>query len=343
MSVKSAIKNVVSNKVASSTVRAISERILGRHTTILMLHRFQDFSSKIYADHDAESLRVLLEEIRRLRIPVVSVDQIFQAKRGLADIPNNAVAFTMDDGFLDQLEVGAELFIKYDCPAVIFGITDFIDTDYWLIDSKLEYTCKSTQIDKLHFTVDGISKTLDFTDEDTRYLAFEWLVDRIRSFPLHVALSHVERFAALSEVDLPEKPPSQYRSISWAEARKFETDQITIGAHTMTHPILSAENDVRAKQEIEGSILRVQQELNHPSKVFCYPTGRYQDFLERDQKIVAATECIGAVNAEPGYINTQSNQDGLMYNGNRFSLPDGVNDLRHYILKSQYFFEKLSL
>lgn len=48
---------------------------------------------------------------------------------------------------------------------------------------------------------------------------------------------------------------------------------VDIGAHTLTHPILANETDLRAEEEICSSITRLEAMLGHPVLTFAYPNG----------------------------------------------------------------------
>jgi len=66
----------------------------------------------------------------------------------------------------------------------------------------------------------------------------------------------------------------------------IELDQsglVTVGAHTLDHPILKNESDERASYEIKGSVEQLGEILNREIIHFAYPNGRYgEDFDERE-------------------------------------------------------------
>jgi peptidoglycan/xylan/chitin deacetylase (PgdA/CDA1 family) len=64
---------------------------------------------------------------------------------------------------------------------------------------------------------------------------------------------------------------------------RLTSDQISaiandfeIGAHTMTHPLLSDASDIRAREEIIRSKAYLEQIVGRPVKCFCYPRGNYR-------------------------------------------------------------------
>jgi len=59
---------------------------------------------------------------------------------------------------------------------------------------------------------------------------------------------------------------------------------VTIGAHTLNHPILRNEDDVNSKYEIDGSICELANLLKKEIKYFAYPNGiPILDFSEREK------------------------------------------------------------
>jgi peptidoglycan/xylan/chitin deacetylase (PgdA/CDA1 family) len=76
-----------------------------------------------------------------------------------------------------------------------------------------------------------------------------------------------------------------FLNMSVAELREvFNSGLITIGAHTMNHPVLANEEDKTSKDEIIDSITELSNIFNQKVKCFSYPNGIPQlDFSEREQ------------------------------------------------------------
>jgi peptidoglycan-N-acetylglucosamine deacetylase len=69
------------------------------------------------------------------------------------------------------------------------------------------------------------------------------------------------------EIASPDRlTPQQVRDLG----KHFE-----IGAHTLTHPVLTTINDAAARREIEGSKNRLEELLGRPVTTFCAPRGAY--------------------------------------------------------------------
>ena len=63
--------------------------------------------------------------------------------------------------------------------------------------------------------------------------------------------------------------------MSWNEIREMLDSGVTFGAHTQTHPMLTAVSPDRAHSEIAGSRADLEQELGQPIQLFSYPHGKY--------------------------------------------------------------------
>jgi peptidoglycan/xylan/chitin deacetylase (PgdA/CDA1 family) len=83
------------------------------------------------------------------------------------------------------------------------------------------------------------------------------------------------------------------------------------GAHTKTHPILSALTDPEElRTEIAGSKARIESELNRPVLHFCYPNGKMRDIGPAAAETVRAAGMRTAVTAEPGL--NKAHQDAFL-------------------------------
>ena len=63
--------------------------------------------------------------------------------------------------------------------------------------------------------------------------------------------------------------------MSWTEIQEMLRGGVTFGAHTRTHPMLTAVTPDRARAEIAGSRAELEQALGQPIQLFSYPHGKY--------------------------------------------------------------------
>jgi peptidoglycan/xylan/chitin deacetylase (PgdA/CDA1 family) len=71
---------------------------------------------------------------------------------------------------------------------------------------------------------------------------------------------------------------SEARSfMSWDDARRLKEMGFEIGAHTVSHPILSRITPERVASELRESKATIDRELNFSSRAFAYPNGSARD------------------------------------------------------------------
>jgi peptidoglycan/xylan/chitin deacetylase (PgdA/CDA1 family) len=95
-----------------------------------------------------------------------------------------------------------------------------------------------------------------------------------------------------------EHPPPM---LSWEQVRALDrAGTLRFGAHTVTHPNLTAIDDDAARREIAGSKAALEARVGHPVTTFCYPAGL---FGARERCLVAEAGFRLATSCEPG-VNT---------------------------------------
>jgi len=101
----------------------------------------------------------------------------------------------------------------------------------------------------------------------------------------------------------PKMDSDDVRPMSWQDARNLSRLGFSIGAHGLTHAILTRETKERAFAEIEESLAQVSSELGAPCKTFAFPNGNYSPVLAQH-----AWQC-GArtvMTTEPMWVESQS-------------------------------------
>lgn len=83
---------------------------------------------------------------------------------------------------------------------------------------------------------------------------------------------------------------------------------ITVGAHTMSHPILSNETDDNAEKEIRESVEELSKMLNRDIKYFAYPNGTAGlDYSTREQLMLQQNKIKLAFSTDIGFFNKKTN------------------------------------
>jgi peptidoglycan/xylan/chitin deacetylase (PgdA/CDA1 family) len=270
---------------------------------ILMYHRFSDRAA----------LARQCAHIRRHYHPVsmTAVSDWLHAGRSM---PRYALAVTVDDGYGDFQEAGYPVFAEYGIPVTVFLATDFLDGKSWLWFDRVVYAFRQAKVSDASIQMPGGNVVrFKLESEASRRTAGQHLAD------LAVDLSPADRRELVGELprllqaEMPELAPPEYRPLSWDAVRLLAASGVEFGAHTKTHPILSALTDPgELREEIAGSKARIQSELDRPVLHFCYPNGKMRDIGPPVAEAVRASGMQTAVTAEPGL--NHANQDAFLLN-----------------------------
>jgi peptidoglycan/xylan/chitin deacetylase (PgdA/CDA1 family) len=307
--------------------RVLAARQRGRGV-IFMLHRFA-CEENGWEGYSLETLRQFLAYLRAAGVQLVSVDELLRTFESGVD-PKAApyVAFTIDDGFEEFGRHAVPVFAEYDCPSTVFVVPNVIARQTWFWWNKVEYVLQQTRVNALDIEADGATGGMKSETESDRAAASKRLQAHIKTLPASEVSSYVARLAAAAEVLLPPAAPPKYAVHDWNELRSLSASGVSIGAHSMNHPILSRCTDDEVRIEIVESIARVRAECPNASDSFCYPNGvPGRDFTERETTILARCPVRWALSAREGTLTAAAKQRLTADNAGRFLVPRiGLDD-----------------
>ena len=193
--------------------------------------------------------------------------------------PRGTVVVTADDGYRDFYRVAYPLLRQYEIPATLFVTTGFVDGLCPLWPDRVRWCGGSSALKEE-------LKLLDPQARDARLAELEAATGR----------------------RLPHPVPAEFEACTWDELREMAANGIEIGAHTVTHPILSRMAD--PAWEILESKKRIEEELQRPVPHFAYPNGLRRDF-GADAVRLARAHFATAVSAEPGWNHAGTDRHQL--------------------------------
>jgi peptidoglycan/xylan/chitin deacetylase (PgdA/CDA1 family) len=320
------IKTLFLPLLASRPVTAIATRWLGHGVPVFMLHRMQTeaFPNRggIGVDHLRRTLRYLVDN----GYEFLSLEHLLNALASHTPLPPRAAVFTLDDGYLDQAEVAAPVFIEFNCPVTFFVITGMLDGALWPWDAKVSWIVQTTERTALEAEINGQPVVLDFGTAASRRKAKHRLQDLLREVPAADVPAIIEQFARDAGVVVPAQPPEKFRPMSWNMARQLEARGIQFAPHSVTHATLSRLSAESLESEIRDSWQALERELEHPVRIFCYPTGRASDFGPREFAALERHGFLGAVSATPAFVDATDGAGQQRFSLPRLSLPERMAD-----------------
>jgi len=258
---------------------------------VLLYHRVNDDRAPMFPAIPISAfrtqMRMLAENFR-----VLPLDElVLRAERD--DLPERAVAVTFDDGYRDNYEHACPILRGFGLPATIFVATGAVDGRVALWHDRLIAAIRDTAVPAL--SIAGRQYSLrTVPDKRTAFHA-------MRATLLTCSPSAREELIAEVTAQLGSggrgARPAMLR---WHELEQMAHDRITIGAHTVSHPILSRMPLSEAIDEIAGAKARIEKRLGRSVALFAYPNGRAEDFNDAIKAAVKDAGFLAAVTTIPG-------------------------------------------
>ena len=291
-----------------------------------MLHRMTYEGHPDTGRSTPEHLRRCLDYLVENNYTFISLEQLVLALKNHQTLPRKAVAFTMDDGYIDQAEIAAPIFLEYNCPLTFFVITGMLDQSIWPWDAQVSWIVETTEKQSLVTEIAGKPLTFKLHDKENRRIARRAIQDIIKEKNAELLPQIIEQLVRDAELTLPAHAPSAHKPMDWDMARKLENQGIRFGPHSVTHHILSRLSKDPLEQEINSSWKTMEKELKNPLKLFCYPSGRDIDFGTREIIALENAGFLGAVSTIPRFVEQGQHQNNQLFNLPRLALPDSMDD-----------------
>ena len=259
---------------------------------ILMYHRFSS---------ETKGLREQCEHMLRYYHPL-SLDSVATSLEGRKPFPENALTITVDDGYHDFFRFAYPVFREFRIPATIFLVSDFVDQKLWLWWNQIEYLFQQTsEAEAAIEWPTGVVLRVSLASEDERLHASQEVINGLLTVENSQRLALIASTAKLLNVQLPALPPPRWSALTWDQVKEMAAQGFEFGAHSKSHPILSRVVDASVlHEEVRGSKLRIEEELQQPVLHFCYPNGGREDFNDETLTLVRESGFRTAVTTERG-------------------------------------------
>jgi peptidoglycan/xylan/chitin deacetylase (PgdA/CDA1 family) len=203
-------------------------------------------------------------------------------------LPARAVCITFDDGYRSTHDLALPILREFGLPASVFVSSGFINSGNMWNDQILE-TVRSLHQVTLDLSEFGLpSQSLGSVHE--RKVAIDSLTEHAKYLPpnrRHDLLVKLMTLAGDGMRDELMLTPDMVCNLI--------RNNVEIGAHTVTHPILALLDDEAARSEIELSKRQLEDITSRPVTLFAYPNGKVG--LDFDHRHVAMAQQAGFVAA----------------------------------------------
>lgn len=322
-------KNILTNEHIERVVASF----LGNWATIFTLHR-PPAANGSYEGTDPNFLAETLLFAKTRGYEFISIDEL--VTRALTgESLQRCISFTLDDGFVDQLDSLVPVLLQFEAKPTLFVITDMVDGVLWPWDNQIAHLCWYAKAARYQFEWQGEVVELDLLNSESRKKNRRMLTRMAKGMKRGQIQLLLNQLQSTLQVILPITPPQEYQPVSWEQLRHFEQKGLYIGCHAKTHFTFSALSDEEITSELHHSKLRLETELVKPSAIFCYPSGTQRDFDEHHEAIVQRAGFIGAVSTHSKNTSTQAIQ-AAPFRIQRIGMPQDLSLFTRYISWFEY-------
>ncbi len=250
-----------------------------------------------------EFLEKLIVAYKRQGVSFLSLDDIYYQLTFEQEQKYPFVAFTIDDGYLDNYINAFPIFKKYNVPFAIFIATDFIDRKAILWWDSLEELILTH--DYITISDGSVYPCKTFNQ---RWDTFRYLREKILELDQSNLEAELNKMFADYGIDwfLPIKK----NSMTWEQVKMISRDSLcTIGGHTITHPSLSAIQEKNMQSEILLGNHRIEQIINMNVDFFAYPYGTLNEVRDREYNFVKDTSIKMAFCSTGGCVNKENSRN----------------------------------
>jgi len=217
----------------------------------------------------------------------VSLREVLSAITTDVQLPHNAVLITLDDGFRNNMTVAYPILKKYKVPAVIFLTVDFVNTDHFFWVDELLLAIIEAGKQRIDLPLTHPQAKIFFPQK--RYIeAYCAEVECLKRKSSNERIDRLHR--TLSRISFDRSLyMDDFGMLTWPEVLRMEEEGLMeFGSHTATHSILANTPKELLEEELAGSKKRLEEQLGHEIKAFCYPNGRFgKDYSPKHRKLLA--------------------------------------------------------
>ena len=287
-----------------------------------MYHRFSQ-STDEYKISAAEFTAHL--EYLSSHASVLPLNETVKSLKNGDALPPNAAVITIDDGYADSFDIAFPLLRKFQMPATVYVVTDFLDAKCWLWTDLMRFVLSKTAVKNVHLEFAGDDKIeAKLNGKQSRSETASRINGRLKKMSNELKNSKIKEIAQTLKVEIPATPTGDFAPVSWEQAREMDAGKVGIESHTVTHPILTNINQTELDDELRESKRRLETKLDKNIKHFCYPNG---DLNEMVRKSVEKAGYESAVTTDYGFVETGANQFLL----NRIDAPPTIESFAQSI------------
>lgn len=279
-----------------------------RRAALLRYHAVVDPADNFYT---SPSISISVREFERhvryfvRKYRVVSIDQVVDALLTGRPLPKNAIVFTFDDGYADNL-IAARILKQYGATGIFYLTTDCIDRKETLWLAEVNYLLEHSPQPALRVEFNGTTHDLNLRTPQERDQAKRTVIKIIKSNDRCVRETVRQQLRA--QLATAEWQATAARlMLTWEQVREMLAQGMSVGGHTVSHLNLPNAAPEDARREIAGCKHKLEAVLGLPIRHFSVPnSGPYRYYNEQVKRMVGEAGFVSSVTSAHGFVGGNS-------------------------------------
>jgi peptidoglycan/xylan/chitin deacetylase (PgdA/CDA1 family) len=240
----------------------------------------------------ADSLRRQLQLLRQ-RYHVISPDDFLRWLEGGPSLPPRSVLLTCDDALRNTLTEMVPILQEFGLPCLFFATGASADESPSMLWYEELYLMLLDASDPITLNLPEADVSIERIATNQRHSCWWTLVQRLSQFDGPSRRGFLDRFR--EQLRLPENwrerfvqdsnLAARFLTLDAAGLRQLADAGMTIGAHTLSHPVLARAPDDMAWREISESRIVLEKILGQTVWAFGYPFGNAATVTRRELRL----------------------------------------------------------
>ena len=234
--------------------------------SILIYHRVLARPDPLFpGEVDAALFGRQLRLVKRFHTPLPLAEAVQRLQDG--SLPARAACITFDDGYADNAQVALPLLQRHGLHATFFIATGYLDGGQMWNDTVIE-AVRQAPAPVLDLRELGLD-CLPVANLAQRQAAIATVLGQLKYLPFdrRQQLAMQIRRQAGATAGAP-------AMLSTAQLRQLQAAGMELGAHTVSHPILSTLPEQEARLDIANGKHQLESLIQAPVTLFAYPNGK---------------------------------------------------------------------
>lgn len=255
----------LTEKLLVAAGNALAHRQGGNRMCVINYHRVLASKNPLVAEPDVATFSWQMELLARCFNVLPLHDGLSAWSAGR--LPPRAVCITFDDGYRSLHDLALPVLRTYRLPATVFVTSGHIDEgNMWndrIIDAIQVLPNGTLDLDAF-----GLG-SYPLQNVAQRRAAIDTVTERSKYLPppiRHAVIEHLDILGGHAE--------APGLMLTRDMILNLDREGVEVGAHTVTHPILTSLDDDSARREIANSKQQLENILGKPVRLFAYPNGK---------------------------------------------------------------------